>query len=195
MWRFLKAKNNLDLQSDVELIEAYKRDQNPVYIGMLYVRYAQLVFAVCLKYLKNEEDSKDAVSRIFEKLFDDLKKYEVRQFTHWIHRVAQNYCYSELQKQKNLTGDIENAERYEISAEDVDEKLNYTDEQLQQAINSLDEHQRICIELFYLHNKRYTTIAELTDYSVLQVKSYIQNGKRNLKNYLIKGDERAKKER
>ena len=66
------------------------------------------------------------------------------------------------------------------------------DEQLKQAINSLDEHQRICIELFYLHNKRYTAIAELTDYSILQVKSYIQNGKRNLKNYLINNNERAR---
>lgn len=193
MWRFLKAKKNLNLQSDVLLIEAYKRDQNPEYIGLLYERYAQLVFAVCMKYLKNEEDSKDAVSRIFEKLFDDLKKYEIKQFSHWIHRVAQNYCYSELQKQKIVTDNIDDMELYEMSNDDENKKLTYTDEQLQHAINTLDEHQRICIELFYLHNKRYTTIAELTDYSILQVKSYIQNGKRNLKNYLINSDARVKR--
>ena len=119
-----------------------------------------------------------------------IKKYEIKQFNHWIHHVARNYCYSELQKQKLIINNIPDNEVCDLADVDVEnEKLNYTDEQLQQAINFLDEHQRICIELFYLHNKRYITIAELTDYSVLQVKSYIQNGKRNLKNYLI--NERA----
>jgi RNA polymerase sigma-70 factor (ECF subfamily) len=195
MWRFFKAQKNLNLDSDLALIETYKESKNPECIGKLYERYAQLVFAVCMKYLKNEEDSKDAVSRIFEKLFDDLKKYEIKQFNHWIHRVARNYCYSELQKQKIVTNNIINTETYEISNDEENEKVNYSDEQLQLAINSLDESQRICIELFYLHNKRYTMIAELTDYSILQVKSYLQNGKRNLKNYLIKSDERARNKR
>ena len=194
MWRFLKAKNNLNLQSDTMLIAEFKRNHNPEHIGILYERYAQLVFAVCMKYLKNEEDSKDAVNRIFEKLFDDLKKYEIKQFNLWIHRVAQNYCFSELQKQKTTEHNLNETTFYELADEpqEQNETLNYTDEQLQQAINSLDEHQRICIELFYLHNKRYSVIAELTDYSILQVKSYIQNGKRNLKNYLIHKNERAK---
>ena len=167
------------------------------FIGILYERYAQLVFAVCMKYLKNEEDSKDAVSRIFEKLFDDLKKYEIKQFNLWIHRVAQNYCFSELQKQKTIEHHLDETTLQQISndADEQNENLNYTDEQLQKAINSLDEHQRICIELFYLHNKRYIAITELTDYSILQVKSYIQNGKRNLKNYLTSHNENTKYKR
>ena len=100
-------------------------------------------------------------------------------------------------KQKTTAHNLNEATLHEISddTEEQNETLNYTDEQLQQAIDSLDEHQRICIELFYIHNKRYTVIAELTDYSILQVKSYIQNGKRNLKNYLIHQNERAKSER
>ena len=190
MFRFLKTKKNLSDEPDVILITQYKREQNSECIGILYERYSQLVFAVCMKYLKNEDDSKDAVSRIFEKLFDDLKKYEIKQFNLWIHRVAQNYCFSELQKQKTTEHHLNEATLHEISnaVDEQSETLNYTDEQLQNAINSLDEHQRICIELFYLHNKRYTVIAELTDYSILQVKSYIQNGKRNLKICMERND-------
>jgi len=57
-------------------------------------------------------------------------------------------------------------------------------QQLPNAISNLNTEQRLCINLFYLKEKCYEEISMQTGYSLKQVKSYIQNGKRNLKIYL-----------
>ena len=59
-------------------------------------------------------------------------------------------------------------------------------QQLEEGITKLNSEQKICVELFYLQNKSYVEVAEITGYELNQVKSYIQNGKRNLKIYLEK---------
>ena len=54
------------------------------------------------------------------------------------------------------------------------------------SVNQLNKEQGECVKLFYLEGKSYQEVAELTSYSIKKVKSYIQNGKRNLKNILTK---------
>jgi RNA polymerase sigma-70 factor (ECF subfamily) len=52
---------------------------------------------------------------------------------------------------------------------------------LEQSLIELSQEQRHCVTLFYLQKKSYQQISESTGFNYMQVKSFIQNGKRNLR--------------
>lgn len=175
------GRRNSDL-SDAQLVLKYQKTTNTKHVGFLFDRYGKLVFGVCLKYLQNEDDSKDAVIQIFEKVIADLKRMEVQHFKSWLYMVSKNHCLMILRKKKNTTSDIS---EMQIAAEEVEpnkfemQELKFND--LDQALLELKEDQKTCIMLFYIEEKSYQQIAEMTNYTLKDVKSHIQNGKRNLK--------------
>lgn len=171
--------------SDLELVSEYQKSEDSKYVGELFNRYAHLVLGVCLKYLKDSDKSQDAVMQIFEKLMTDLKQQNIQNFKSWLHVVSKNYCLMQLRKKKPVSSgeSFENAERTIESTSEIDD-IEMKEKhlvQLEQAIEELKPEQRNCIKLFYLEKKCYQEVAENTGYSEKQVKSYIQNGKRNLK--------------
>lgn len=175
--------------TDAELIEQYKATEDNYYVGELYTRYTHLVFGVCMKYFRNESDSQDAVTQIFEKLLNDLKVFEVNNFKAWLHRVVKNHCLMQLRKRQtqnkrrdeyanSVKGNVEYEQPLHLLDENESEKQLA---KLREAIDSLKAEQKQCVELFFLQEKSYQQIVEETSFSMKQVKSYIQNGKRNLK--------------
>lgn len=185
MFRFKKTNT----VTDIELITSYRQSGDNAYVGELYKRYAHLVFGVCMKYLKDEDDSKDAVMLIFEKLLDDLKKYQIENFKSWLHTTAKNHCFMKLRSDQSVFLKTEELKKDYPVIMESDNELHLDNENenefylshLGKAVEQLNEEQRICIEMFYMHGKCYQEVAETTGYSTKQVKSYIQNGKRNLK--------------
>jgi len=182
--------------TDEELIHQYQLSRDTGYIGELYQRYTHLVYGMCLKYFKEEEDSKDAVMQIFEKLLQVLKTQEVSKFQHWLHVLVRNYCLMELRKRKSRdTTYLEPLAESNPGILNIPQEDNFQlEEQLQHLENGLDHippAQKSCIELFYLQKKCYQEIAAITGYDLNKVKSYIQNGKRNLKIYLEKQHDRS----
>jgi len=188
--------NSKEIQTltDNQLVESYKQTVDYNYIGELYQRHTQFVFAVCMKYLKNEDKCRDSVMEIFEKLIDDLVKFDIENFKPWLHTVTKNHCLlsirSEGYKNKFETRYKKEVESF-VENEDDLYLFNENEKQeefstLNDAVNELNNEQKECIELFYLKEKSYNEVADITGYSMKQVKSYIQNGKRNLKQYLIK---------
>jgi RNA polymerase sigma factor (sigma-70 family) len=177
---------NFSHLTDNELVQQYKVTNDKQLVGELYKRYTHLVLGMCIYYFKDREIAKDIVLQIFEKLFDELKRREVENFKAWLTFVVRNYCISELRKmQTQLNRDIEyqyamKQQIIEIDKEEIAEDEKRL-EQLEKALKNLNPFQKKCIELFYMKNMSYTQIVELTGYSVNEVKSYIQNGKRNLK--------------
>ncbi len=165
-------------------------------MGELYKRYTQFVFLVSLKYLKDEEESKEAVMQIFEKLLSDLKKHKIDNFKSWLHVVAKNFCLQELRQQQSFQKKQNEFEDFSSSFMENENKLHHTFEQdketklqaLEKAVSELNEEQKICIELFYLQEKSYKEVEEITGFEMKKVKSNIQNGKRNLKLLLQQAD-------
>lgn len=179
--------NQLD---DNELIRRYCEEGNTNYLGILFKRYSHLVLGLCIKYLKNEDEAQDLVMNIFEKLTADLKKHKIEFFKSWLYTYSKNMCLMELRKkQSQLKKDIElqdNKVLFMDSGSDLhlnsnDEKEN-TISQLETALSTLSKEQKQCIILFYYKNKSYNEIVDITGFNANEVKSYIQNGKRNLKN-------------
>ena len=158
-------------------------------LGTLYERYMSLVYGVCLKYLKDQDDSKDAVMEVFESLPDKLKRHEIENFQSWLYVIVKNHCLMQLRKSKR-SGQVPMEEiSYKLMETDSDEHHNdkeLLEEELvilENGINHLPDQQKQCITLFYLEKKSYQEIADQTGYELKKVKSYIQNGKRNLRIY------------
>lgn len=180
---FLKNISSSGL-TDAELVAAYKQSSDLNIVAELYQRYMELVYGVCLKYLKHPENAQDSVISIFEELPAKLQKHEVDNFKGWLYTLSKNHCLMRLRSEKKTTTvnfDVELVQSEEnphlngeLEKEENFKKLDY-------CLGQLQAEQRQVIELFYLQGKCYKEIVEITGMEWNQVRSYIQNGRRNLK--------------
>ncbi len=171
--------------ADQELLERFYADHDNEWLGILLERYTLLLLGVCMKYLKNEEDAKDSVQQIFLKVIQELHKYKVEYFKSWVYMVAKNHCLMKLRDRNGKIPTEINEKLISAPEEETDRQAliqnDLTLEVLEDALKELNPEQKQCVTLFYLQKKSYQEINEITGYTMLQVKSYIQNGKRNLK--------------
>jgi RNA polymerase sigma factor (sigma-70 family) len=177
----------LSAYTDAALVQLYKIKPDTKIVGELYNRYSLLVFGLCYKYLRDEENARDAVSEIFELILSKLKSHKVTYFRSWLFMVSKNYLVRNKQKfSPPEIFDIEKIpESFMENKEDISLHIREQEgDLLQQALEQLVHDQRICIELFYLREKPYQEVAYATGYDIGKVKSCIQNGKRNLKLFL-----------
>lgn len=184
---------NIQALSDEELLTIYLKNEDKYVLEELFGRHVRFVIAVCMKYMRNEEMAKDMAMHVFEKVMADLNRFEIRNFRSWLHVVTKNYCLMQLrtgnnnrfigwENEKETAHIMENITSLHPDNESGTEmRLG----QLEKAIETLDLPQKQCIELFYLNEKSYKEVADITGFSMNEVKSYIQNGKRNLKNILV----------
>jgi RNA polymerase sigma-70 factor (ECF subfamily) len=184
-----KSQQDLHLMQDEELISCYRNSGNAEAIGVLFQRYTHLVYGVCLKYLGDQDDARDAVMEIFEGLLDSLSNHEVLNFKNWLHSVTRNHCLMKLRKSSRIIHEeiskLEKSEEKFVEKEVVlhpdDEMKEIYLQELESALGLLREEQRQCIELVYLKEKSYQEVSKITGFTVKEVKSHVQNGKRNLK--------------
>ena len=170
--------------TDEELLSQYRETGDTELFGKLYNRYIPLIYGLCLKYLQDEDKSQDAVMEIFENLLPKICGYEIKVFKTWIYSVAKNHCFHQLKENKReITVDfdsnlMESDSVMTLLGEEVD---NEQEEALNYCMAKLSEPQRISVTKFFYEDMSYADIVEVTGYDMKNVKSYIQNGKRNLK--------------
>ena len=184
------SKDSNEHISDQELLDKFYRDHDNYWLGILFQRYTLLLLGIGMKYLKNEEEAKDSVQQIFLKAIMELHKYKVEYFKSWLYMVAKNHCLMRLRnRQQMVTTEIKEQMAF-APAEDnslsVHLEKNRQLELMNESLSELSNEQQQCVTLFYLSKKSYQQISEETGFNLLQVKSYIQNGKRNLKLLLEK---------
>jgi RNA polymerase sigma factor (sigma-70 family) len=186
--------------TEAELLLRYRASGDLQALGDLYERYLHLVYGVAMKYLKDPDQAKDVTMQLFEKLVTALREHEVRDFASWLHTTAKNHCLGQLRAQQrhpqqplpqlnrppgaeNDEGVMENGwSEHPVDADEREAQLT----QMETGLTHLPPEQQTCLDLFYLQEKSYKEIAEITGFELNKVKSYIQNGKRNLRIYLEK---------
>lgn len=183
---FLKLFRRKADFSDADYLSEYRRTGNLAELGELYERHMDMVFAVCFKYLRDEDDAKDAVMQVFEQLIEELKISEVRNFKSWLHSVTRNYCLMQLRSKRVVVGDEglfehEAYETFVVQTTETDATLETQLSDLGDCLQTLAVEQRKSVELFYFQQLCYQQIADQTGFALTKVKSYLQNGKRNLK--------------
>jgi RNA polymerase sigma-70 factor (ECF subfamily) len=190
--RFNKNSSGNTVIREHELLAEYRSTGNLELLGKLYEQYMPLVFGLCLKYFRDEEQSKDAVMQIFEELVKKLRVHEVANFKAWLYTLSRNHCLMVLRsssKHEMLSIDenfMENEAFVHLNLEDdTEEKLSI----MARCIDDLPSEQKVSINLFYMEQKCYKEVADQTGFELNKVKSYIQNGKRNLKICIEKNSE------
>ena len=187
---FPKKKRPHKVFSDAELIARYQNSRDDAYFEELFTRYQDKVLPICFKLLRNKEECQDACMEIFEKARKGFRKENVDKFNSWLFILIKNHCYDVLRKRKRrLTTSSYAEEELEgiLWKNGPDGRLNDgSDSQekirdVEAALSRLDEAQRVCVDGFYCQGKSYKEIAEETGYTSNQVKSYLQNGIRNLR--------------
>jgi len=170
--------------SDQELLDLFFSTGNNDWLGILLPRYTLLLLGVCMKYLKNEEEAKDCVQQIFVKVITELRKYRVDYFKSWIYTVARNHCLMKLRDQHGQPAPL--SETMAAAWDEEPGRNSHLEKEqwlewMSQSLGELSPEQKLCVTLFYLEKRSYQEISLKTGYTPMQVKSYIQNGKRNLK--------------
>jgi len=179
---FINKRKQYREKSDEELMTLHKSEGGSICIGILYERYGHLVMGACMKYLKNTLEAEDMTMQIFENLGQKIIKHEIQFFKSWLYMVTKNECFMSLRKKGYEFSSIEitNLKEEENDFERIllkEQKLTL----LEEVIPFLKDDQRKCIELFYLKEMSYQQISTELNLSLMQIKSAIQNGKRNLK--------------
>lgn len=178
------------------MIMNFLADGNSHWLGLLFKKYQAVVYGICWKYLENREDARDATMEIFEKLHLDIQKFEIQQFKYWLYKVAKNHCLMKLRKkqpQLQYTDNMDTEwETKNVSWDGLHDSESEAENDQRQQENKLNDclkkmkskEQQLCIDLFYYQEKSYKEIETQTGLSFKEVKSYIQNGKLNLKKCL-----------
>ena len=178
---FRQKSENL---SDSELLAKYREAPDLSLVSELFGRYTSMIYGVCVKYLRDRDDAKDAVMQVFEKLPASLKAHEIANFKSWLYVTTRNHCLMQIRGKK---GKITQELRPDLVENDLvlhlDEEPELENDlaKMEKCIQKLDTQQQQCVRLFYLEEKCYRDISTFTGFDLNKVKSYIQNGKRNLK--------------
>lgn len=192
------TRQSITKLADDELLQSLTKENYGDIVNEIFNRYSHILYGVCYKYLKNTEESKDAVQSIFEKIFVDLGNHTIRNLKSWLFVVAKNYCLMHIRKRqldiKELTPESTSNVLYKLYQEEVGNKNDneITENQISKLLSSIERlstQQSICLNLMYLEDKSYKEIADITGLGMNEVKSHIQNGKRNLRKLLTDGYE------
>jgi len=188
-WNIMKIQLPYTQWSDDELLTQFVQTSHQELLGQLYSRYIPLVYGLCLKYLQQKEDAEDAVNNIYEGLTQKVHKYQIDNFKKWLYSVAKNHCFQVLRKEKNRI--FEEIDTQIMESDDFEHLIDADeDKEKEHALNyclaTLPEEQRLCIVHFFFDDLSYADIVEKTGFALNKVKSYIQNGKRNLKICILK---------
>ncbi len=169
------------------MLHTFRKTGDNLWLGQLLQRYTTLLLGVAMKYLKDRDSAEDAVQQVFLKVLTHIPKEEINNFKGWLYILMRNHCLQLLRdKTYNTDTEVLNGIAAPVNEHEALKAHEYTLQQMEEGIELLHEEQRVTITLFYLHKKSYEQITAETGYSFMQVKSFIQNGKRNLKMILLK---------
>ncbi len=194
---FFKKKHKPE--SETDLLREYRQTGDLSVLGKLYEPQMEMIFAISMKYFKDEEEAKDTVMALFEELIPKLRQHEVENFKAWLGMVTRNYCLMELRKRPlaprgGIIDEEDNDESISNNFMEISTSEHHTDSldleqnltKLEDCLQTLNLEQKQSVELFFMQEKTYQEVSQLTGFEVNKVKSYLQNGKRNLKNCMEK---------
>lgn len=178
------SKVDISTLNDEELLVQFSRTGNAEHFGVLYNRYIPLVYGLCLKYLQNADKAEDATMQLFENLLGKIKNYDIKVFRTWLYSVAKNHCFQILRKKEREV--VLNPESIIMESDSIMHLFNEDDNSerlvaLNKCLEKLPNPQRVSVQKFFMEELSYAEIVDATGYHMKSVKSYIQNGKRNLK--------------
>lgn len=151
------------------------------YQKLLYSRYASLLYAICLRYLKNTDDAKDALQDCFVKVYDKISSFNNEgSFDGWIKRLAVNNCLMVLREKKKAV--FVDEIYIPVVFEEEDEDGYEVDKQtLFNMIQELSDGYRTVFNLYVIDGFSHKEIAEKMGINEGTSKSQLARAKKILR--------------
>lgn len=140
------------------------------------------LFHMAFSILHEEQDCADAVQEAIAKAYAQKEKLRNSSyFKTWLTRILINECYNLLRRRRHYADFCEEAiaDRGYLKEYIKEEYLD-----LYQAINALEEKERICVLLFYMEDYSVAQIAEVLKIPQGTVKSRLNRARKQLKGLL-----------
>lgn len=166
-------------RSETELVTELLARRDGRIFEELYRRSRRKIFGVCFNLLGEAAAAEDACHDAYIRAWEKLDSLRGSDFTAWVRRIAANRCYDELRRRRPDELDENHPEpatdhridRSVIARQELDRAID--------VIASLEEHQRRVFLLRHIDHHSYEEISEATGFDAKQVKSYLQNARRN----------------
>lgn len=147
------------------------------------------LFHVSFGLLHNEQDCADVVQEAVVKAWTNRHKLREKQyFKTWIVRIVLNECYTFLRsRKKSLLFYEENYVEEASDSEDYASGYSFVKEEyldLYKAIDSLQNKDKICVQLFYMEDYSVAQIARVLKVPEGTVKSRLRRARLQLKEFL-----------
>ncbi len=168
------------MQTDEEVIITYKTTGKKSVLAPLFKKYNEKLFGLAYYYLHERESAMDTVMDTFEVVLKTIDNKDITYYKGWLMSICRNLCLKKIRDEKKFD------ELKEISDNSMESDVDrvYKDETIEKILEyvpQLKEGQRICIHEFYLLGKSYDEISASQGMTFKEVKSNVQNGKRNLR--------------
>ena len=151
----------------------------------LFKAYTKDIFGVAYYILKDQQAAKDIIMDVFEVLLKQDSLAKIQNKKAWLLGTSRNLSLKKFNKQIKTQYGLEHKNIIEqiVEKDDQEELIikNANEEAMLEQLALLKPLQSKCITLYYLKGLSYQQIAKKENISMNDVKSNIQNGKRNLK--------------
>lgn len=172
--------------NDHELV-AKSLQGNQKAFSELLSRYHSTAYAVVRGVLGDSDDVDDVLQMVYIKIHKGLASFRGdAKLSTWIYRIARNESINAVKKRRLETTPVEDVVLAAPHGDGPEAGLDQRElsEQVETALEHLDEGQRTAIELRYMGDRSYEEIAETMGIPLGTVKTYIHRGKAHLKKVL-----------
>lgn len=151
-------------------------------IKLLYEYYADALYGVIQKIIKDEDTAQDVLQESFVKIWRYSKKYDpskAKLFT-WLYRIAYNTAIDKIRSQKNKSGNevqIETSNVYKINSDELNQDVL----DIKKHLNSLDEKYQIVLNALFFEGMTQQEASDELDIPLGTIKSRLKIGLRELK--------------
>lgn len=147
-------------------------------LTILVDKYKDIAYNLALSIVKNKEDAKDITQESFLSVLENINRFRnTSKFSTWLYRIVYNQSVGFV-KRENRTNTIDYSVLIETSEidDDKEEKIQV----LYKAINLLKDTDRNVIMLFYLAEKSIKEIAQITGFSIANIKVILHRARKKL---------------
>ena len=144
--------------------------------------YKDMAFNVAVSIVKDDHYAEEIVQDAFMKAFNGLKSFnKTAKFKSWFYRIIVNESFQRLRKLKKDNSIIEITEAQEPYFEPVDEPESQKMEQIARLMKSLPAKESLVLNLFYLEENSLKEIAEITGWTLANVKVILHRARKNIR--------------
>jgi len=168
----------------MDLVRRVRDEGDRAAFDRLVERHQRWLHAVCSRMLRSDDAGRDAAQEVFARALERLSTLRGENFPGWLKVIAVNHCLNTIDRNKRLVP-IEHADTAPAPGPSPDARLLHAERVAlaRRLVARLPDKQKVVFCMKYIDGFSYDEIERLTGFSGNEVKSFLQNARRNVENW------------